>query len=68
VIDLDIFHVLYIITLIVSFIAMAVVTFMVLGGFALFDYIRTRMENHKRKCDDISKHISDIYHIPDKKG
>lgn len=47
---------------------MAVVTFMVLGGCALFDYIHTRMENHKRKCDDISKHISDIYHIPDKKG
>ena len=67
-IDLDIFHVLYIITLIVSFIAMAVITFIVLGGCALFDYIHTRITNHRRKCEDIEKHISDIYHIPDKKG
>ena len=67
-IDLDIFHVLYIITLIVSFITLAVITFMILGGCALFDYIYKQMANHKRKCDDISKHISDIYHIPDKKG
>ena len=62
------FHVLYIITLVVSFIVLAVLTFMVIGGCALFDYIHTQMENHKRKCDDISKHISDIYHTPDKKG
>lgn len=56
--------VLYTMVLLISFVLIGMCTLICIIAIGLYDAIR----RHKRKCDDIEKHISDIYHNPDKKG
>lgn len=55
---------LYTVVLVISFILIGVCTLLVMTFCTLYDLIK----KHAAKCNDIKKHISDIYHNPDKKG
>ena len=61
---MDMMYVLYLAMIVLAFILLAIITGIVILGAWLYD----KFKAHMKKCDDISIHISNIYHKPDKKG
>jgi len=65
---MDIMHVLYLVTLLIAFIMLSLLTLIILGCIALYEYVRGRVTSHGKTEDCNTTDISDIYHTPDEKG